>query len=61
MRNGKKRGIRLSEKVGFAFKDALTFIGKLNLLLEKVDHPQIPEAAKDEMLKQMEFLLDKLE
>lgn len=50
----------MNEKLEFAFKDALTFIGKLNLILEKLDNPQIPEGAKAEMLKQLEFLLDKI-
>ena len=50
----------MSEKLEFAFKDALTFISKLNLILEKLDDPQIPVGAKEEMLKQLEFLLDKI-
>lgn len=50
----------MSQSLEFAFKDALTFIGKLNLILEKLDDPQIPDDARQEMLKQMEFLLDKI-
>ena len=50
----------MNEKLEFAFKDALTFMSKLNLILEKLDDPQIPQEAKDAMLKQLEFLLDKI-
>jgi hypothetical protein len=55
-----REGFSVNEKTELAFKDALVFLHKLNVQLEKVDHPQIPESAKDEMLKQLEFLLDKL-